>query len=135
MNGFNTGELEDDWLILPGFNKDIYNNVVLSFETWKRFGFEDDDNYFKLLYSTDYEGMGNPTIANWTELTFNQPVDEQVWESSGNIDLNSLQGELVYIAFRYHYNAGAYRLWQVDNISITGDFNSGNLPVKLAITD
>ncbi|HQO50413.1 MAG TPA: hypothetical protein PK939_08285, partial [Bacteroidales bacterium] len=36
MNGFNTGVLEDDWLILPAFNKDIYDDVQLSFESWKR---------------------------------------------------------------------------------------------------
>lgn len=120
MNGFNTGELEDDWLILPGFNADTYSNVSLNFDTWKRFGFEDDENYFKLYYSTDYEGLGNPLLASWTELPYNQPAEEQVWENSGMIDLNTIEGELIYVAFRYHYNTGAYRLWQVDNIQISG---------------
>ncbi len=120
MNGFNTGVLEDDWLILPAFNMDSYENVVLSFETWKRFGAEDDNNYLKLYYSSNYPGFGDPTGATWTELTFEKPVDEQVWLTSGPIDLNGISGENIYIALRYHYNVDFYRLWQVDNIQITG---------------
>ena len=120
MNGFNTGVLEDDWLILPAFNKDLYENVVLTFDTWKRYGSEDDNNYLKLYYSTNYVGFGDPTSANWTELPFTQPAEEQVWISSGPVDLNALTGENIYLALRYHYDVNFYRLWQVDNIQITG---------------
>ena len=120
MNGFNTGVLEDDWLILPAFNMDIYEDVQLSFESWKRYGSEDDNNYFKLLYSTNYAGMGDPSSATWTELPFTQPTEEQVWTSSGMVDLNAISGTSVYIAIQYHYNVDFYRLWQVDNIQITG---------------
>lgn len=120
MNGYNSGILEDDWLILPSFNKNLYQNVSLNFDTWKRYGSEDADNYFKLYYSTNYAGMGNPSTATWTELNFVQPTEEQVWVNSGSISLNSITGNNVYLALRYHYNANFYRLWQVDNIQITG---------------
>jgi hypothetical protein len=60
MNGFNSGELEEDWLILPGINLDNYSAPVMSFETSWNFGSEDDDNYLKLFYSTNYTGVGSP---------------------------------------------------------------------------
>lgn len=135
MNGHNTGDLEDDWLILPGVNISYYSNVTLSFDLLKQYGYEDDNNYLKLLYSTNYTGIGNPLTASWNELPFSMPVDEQNWENSGDVDIDFIQGEQVYIALRYHYDVGAYRLWQVDNISINGEVISADLPVKLAITD
>lgn len=120
MNGYNSGVLEDDWLILPGFNKNLYQNVSLSFDTWKRYGSEDADNYFKLYYSTNYAGLGDPSLATWNELSFVQPTEEQVWTNSGPVSLNSIVGDNVYLALRYHYNVNFYRLWQVDNIQISG---------------
>ncbi len=64
MNGFNSGDLEEDWLILPGMNLDDYGDVTMNFESWRRFGTSDDDNYLKLLYSTNYAGVGNPTAPS-----------------------------------------------------------------------
>lgn len=135
MNGFDTGLLEDDWLVLPAFNKSLYENVVLTFDTWKRFGSEDDNNYLKLYYSSNYVGFGSPSSATWTELSFAKPTEEEVWLTSGPVDLNAITGNKVYVAIRYHYNPTFYRSWQVDNVNITGDLISGNVPVKLVFTD
>jgi predicted aspartyl protease len=118
MNGFNTGELEEDWLILPGINMNDYEDVVMSFETFRNFGSDNEDNYLKLMYSTNYTGIGNPTAATWTELPFVQPSANQVWTASGDVDLSGISGTDVWIAFKYHYNVGFYRLWEVDNILI-----------------
>ncbi|MDP3463439.1 MAG: PKD domain-containing protein [Bacteroidales bacterium] len=118
INGFNTGEVEEDWLILPGINLNNYSNEVITFDTWKRYGSENTDNYLKLMYSTNYAGTGSPASATWTELPFTQPASEQVWTFSGNIDLSFITGSSVWIAFKYRYGAGYYRLWQVDNIAI-----------------
>jgi hypothetical protein len=121
MNGFNSGDLEVDWLILPGINFDSYANELMTFDTWYRFGEDDDNNYLKLFYSADYPGTGDLSSSSWVEITFATPGEEQVWASSGNIDLSGITGEMVYIGFKYHYEPGTYRWWQVDNISITGD--------------
>jgi hypothetical protein len=121
MNGFNSGDIEEDWLILPGVNFNDYDNEVLTFDTWWRFGEDDDDNYLKLYYSTDYPGTGDPTGFTWVELDFNTAEDDQTWESSGEIDLSEIAGELVFIGFKYRYESGKYKLWQVDNISVLGD--------------
>jgi hypothetical protein len=121
MNGFNSGDIEEDWLILPGINFDDYDNEVMTFDTWWRFGEDDDSNYLKLFYSSNYPGTGDPTASTWTELSFTQPTEEQTWGPSGDIDLSGISGELVYIGFKYRYESGQYKWWQVDNISILGD--------------
>lgn len=121
MNGFNTGDLENDWLILPGLNLDLIDEPRMSFDTWYRFGNDDEDNYLKLHYSTDYAGVGNPMNATWTELEFSISGSEQTWASSGTIDLSDIEGEEVFIAFEYNYNPGNYRLWRVDNIAILSE--------------
>ncbi|GAB1404833.1 hypothetical protein MASR1M74_20120 [Lentimicrobium sp.] len=128
MNGYNSGELEEDWLILPGMNLDNYFNESLSFDTWYRFGNDNNDNYFEFVYSTNYSGIGSPAAATWTEITFTRPGAEQQWTSSGLIDISGIAGTNVYFAFKYHYNAGNYRSWQVDNISVM----AGNTPALLA---
>ena len=121
MNGFNSGDLETDWLILPGINFNDYENEQMAFETWWRYGEDDDNNYLKLFYSADYPGTGDPSSYNWTELSFTQPGQEQTWVGSGNINLSGINGNMVYIGFKYRYESGNYKWWQVDNISITGD--------------
>lgn len=121
MNGHNSVVTEEDWLILPGINLNNYVNEVMTFSSWWNLGSDDDDNYLKLMYSTDYPGTGNPSPASWTNLTFTKPPAADAWTPSGNIDLSAINGTMVYIAFKYRYEVGNYRWWQIDNISITGD--------------
>ncbi|MCF8307778.1 MAG: DUF5017 domain-containing protein [Bacteroidales bacterium] len=118
MNGYDTGDTEIDWLILPGINLDEYESEFMTFESWYQYGTDNESNYLKLYYSTDYEGVGDPSEATWTELEYNQPESEQTWASSGEVDLSGISGTQVYIGYKYKYEPGMYRLWQVDNISI-----------------
>ena len=128
MNGHNSGDTEEDWLILPGLNLDSYGNPRLTFDSWYNFGTDDENNFLKLKYSTDYAGIGNPSSATWQELTFTKPSAAQAWTSSGNIDLSAIEGTSVWIAFKYRYEVGKYRSWQIDNINII-DANSPLLSV------
>ncbi len=118
MNGYNSGDIEEDWLILPSINMADYQDVIMSFQTAYNFGNDDDNNYLKLLYSVDYEGFGDPNAANWTEIPFSQPTSGgYTWTDSGEIELPLLAGT-VWLGFEYRYESGNYRAWQVDNISI-----------------
>ncbi|MGB4204784.1 MAG: choice-of-anchor J domain-containing protein [Bacteroidales bacterium] len=130
INGHNSGETEEDWLILPGINFNNYQNEVMTFDLWWNYGSDDDDNYLKLFYSSDYPGVGDPSSANWTSLDFEKPAESSSWESSGEIDLSTVSGSIVYIGFKYRYEAGNYRWWQIDNISITGEANGTGDIVK-----
>ena len=118
MNGYNSGDTEEDWLILPGINFDDYSDESMTFDTWYRYGSDDATNYLKLFYSTDYPGTGDPTGFNWTELSFTHPSAIEVWTGSGTIDLSGITGTSVFIGFKYRYESGKYRKWRVDNISI-----------------
>ena len=118
MNGYNSGDLEEDWLFIPGINLDNYSNEAMTFDTKYNYGTDDTDNYLKLMYSTDYPGSGDPSGYTWDTLAFTRPSTNNSWTSSGSVDLSSITGTSVYIAFKYHYSSGNYRRWDVDNISI-----------------
>lgn len=121
MNGFNTGQIENTWLILPGFDLSEVAGGTISFETWYNFGTIDEDNFLKLRYSEDYPGIGDPSGFTWTELDFDIPGASSTWASSGSVDLSAISGENVYIAFEYLGAPGGYRGWRVDNIFVAGD--------------
>ena len=124
MTGFNDGNTEEDWLVLPGVNLDDYNNEVLTFETDWSFGVAADaDNYLKLYYATDYAGIGDPSTANWTELSFTTGASGS-FTGSGSISLSQITGTSVYIAFKYFYQSGDWRNWYIDNINIAKDVQS-----------
>ena len=86
-NGYNSGDVEEDWLILPSINLDNYTSEFINFDTEYSFGTDDANNYLKLMYSTDYAGTGDPTSATWTELSYTQPASSGTQTNSGNVDL------------------------------------------------
>ena len=118
MNGYNSGDTEEDWLILPGIDFDSYSNEIMNFDTWHKYGNDDTNNFLKLYYSSTYPGTGDPSSYTWTELSFTTGADN-TWTGSGDIDLSAISGSAVYLAFKYHYTPGNYRYWKVDNISIS----------------
>lgn len=133
MSGYNSGETEEDWLILPAIDFDSYANETMTFDTWYNYGTDNATNYLKLYYSSDYPGLGDPSGHTWSELAFTHPGASQSWTSSGSIDLSAISGTSVYIAFKYRYEVSMYRNWEVDNISITA---AGTLdpPINIIIT-
>lgn len=118
MNGYNSGDTEEDWLIFPSFNLDNYSNEELTFETNYNYGTSNASNYLKLMYSVDYSGNGDPSSATWIELSYTQPSSTNTFTSSGAVDISGLTGTMVTIAFKYNYNSGSYRQWLIDNINI-----------------
>ncbi len=97
----------ESWLISPVFDFDAQENETLEF---KLADYYSNDDPLKVFYSTDYDGE-NIKKATWRELTppntlFNNPKKaDYKYESSGNINLSSIQGKAV-IAFIYDSNKG-----------------------------
>ena len=118
MNGYNSGDLERDWLILPQVDISAAPSLVFTFDSWYKYGTDDADNYLKVVYSTDYAGIGDPTAATWTDLIYNAPVAAETWTGSGDIDLSAIMGSTLNIAFLYNYESGSYRSWNIDNLLI-----------------
>jgi len=117
MNGYNENEPSNDWLISPSLNFNNFDSEMMVFYTLWKYG--DVDTELTLKYSTDYSG-GDPTTATWTDLSFSKPADSEVWESSGIVDLSTISGDNVYIAFQY-LSSGSPRRWNIDEIEISGD--------------
>ncbi len=117
MNGFDGGiQDNEDWLISPALDMDLYEDEVLTFETASNF----DGPDLELLVSNDYDGSSDPNTATWTNLS-----DQATWSAggyevtpSGSIDLSGIGGT-GYIAFKYVSNtAVAGKLWQVDSVVV-----------------
>jgi len=73
----------------------------------------------------DYDGESDPSQqGTWTDITGEAEWSESDfnWVGSGEIDLSSIEGGAVYIAFVYFSNPeeGASE-WSVDNIKLQGD--------------
>ena len=118
VNGFNSGDTEEDWLILPGLNMNLNQYETMIFDTWGLHGTPGEDNYLKLYYSTNYAGIGDPGSAIWTEIPFTAPAEPDVWANSGLLDLSAISGTDVFFAFKYYAVSENYTYWKVDNIDI-----------------
>ena len=127
MSGYDDEAFEnEDWLISPEFNANLYQNTVLSFDNTS--GYYHND--LELYYSENYSGSGNPNNADWTQITgFNLSTEENwEWQSSGNIDLSDIQGESVYLGFKYISSDSYATTWEVDNILLTANITSSTNP-------
>jgi len=120
-NGYGDSAPANEWLITPAINMDAQENDTLTFRSYTRYT---DINYPQLhvLYSTDYDGGGDPTSATWTELTgiTFSPEDSGSWVGSGDVDLSGISGANVYFAFQYvssGTSSGTAANWRLDEIN------------------
>jgi len=116
MDGSGEDELSNDWLISPSLNLSNFSEKMMVFYTQWYDG--DNADELRLRYSTDYIG-GDPAEATWDELDFNKPPIDNEWTHSGYINLASVNGNNVHLAFQY-LSSGNPRRWHVDEIEITG---------------
>jgi len=128
MSGFGGEDcvVNEDWLISPAFNFDNYLNEKLQFINSKNY----DGDELEVLISNDYDGSSDPNSADWTTLDAILSGGSWLWVESGDIDVSEIDGEEVYIAFKYISTSSECATWQVDDILISGEENVGiNTPV------
>lgn len=111
------GTLEEHWLVLPAINFNNYANERMTFNTIATYGAIDANNYLKLMYSSNYFGMGDPTAATWTEIPFANGGVGGGETPSGVLDISGISGANVYIAFKY-YSTDQPTRWEIDDINI-----------------
>ena len=122
INGYNADEASNDWLISPAFDFTQSQLEALTFDTWTRY--TDSGTpwpQLSVMYSTDYSGSGDPTLATWTDLTgiTFSPENSQTWTPSGEIDVSGINGARVYFAFQYISSAPtSASSWRVDNFAL-----------------
>ncbi|GAA0762169.1 endonuclease [Psychroflexus lacisalsi] len=126
MNAYQNNEqvLSRDWLITSD-KIDFGNYEVEKISFWASASF--GNTKLQLLYSSSYDGNGNPSNFDWQEIP---NVDIPLHPDSSNnlfvykankIDISEISGE-VYIAFKYDTATGENATkWTVDNFLIEGE--------------
>ena len=123
-NGFGDSAPADEWLITPPLDLDAQGDDTLTFESVT--GFSDSGLAYPqltVLYSTDYDGGGDPSSATWTALSGFDLSPEGSFSPtpSGPVDLSTISGTNVFVAFRYQSSgtgSGTATVWRLDDISI-----------------
>lgn len=116
--------INEDWLISPSMNFNNYENEMLTFYSAMCYPVEITNLTVKI--STDYQG-GNPNMANWATLWPVVAVGNPcwLWTFSEEIDLSRYNGSNVRVAFVYVSNDVECETWEIDNITISGNYIVG----------
>ena len=121
MSGFSGGSNpNEDWLITKVIDLSSVTTANLTFQSVVRY----NGPALSVHMSTDYN-EGDPTSdGNWTELSVTLDTDTDSWSSwtdSGNIDLSSVTGGSVYIAFKYVSTTSGSATYEIDNVLVMGE--------------
>jgi Secretion system C-terminal sorting domain len=106
----------EDWLISPSMNFNLYTNEEFSFQTAKNYIGPD----LEPLISNDYDGSGNPNNFTWAPLNGTLSSGGWVWTPSGAIDVSGTNGTNVHVAFKFTSTDTESATWEVDEALTTG---------------
>lgn len=106
----------EDWLISPAMNLDLYNTEVLKFESAMKYGSAGQG--LQVFYSTDYLGTGDPNQATWNPIPATLSQGNFAWTASGDIDMSQINGTSVYVAFKYisGTSSSSCATWELRNL-------------------
>ena len=115
--GGSAGE-DKAWLIWNPVRIAAGSDVTIKFSVFSNFA---GPGTVKVKWSSDYAGSGNPTAANWTELTtINSEfptAGSAVWKDVEK-QFTDMCGENVYIAFQFSgANNTSSSSWDIDDFS------------------
>ena len=126
ISGYSSGNKpNEDWLISPQIN--FTDNAPVSFSFKSATTYTGDN--IQVLVSTNYDGFSNPNTATWTNLSASLSTGSYVWVESGNINLSSYTGN-GYVAIKYTSSTSAARVWEVDDLFISGSQGTVEPPVN-----
>lgn len=115
MNGFQSGNnVNEDWLITPQLDLNAMVNAYIQFRAFKKFA----GNDLEVLVSNNYSGVGDPTVATWTNLNVNFAAVDTNWQKfEGNI--TPYKSQLMHVAFKYISTAADGSQWKLDDVTTT----------------
>ena len=117
MSGYDGGSnVNEDWLISPSLNLDLYDDEIFTFISAMNYS----GNVLEVLYSDNYDGVSDPNAAVWILLEPELSTCNWVWTESGDVDLSAIIGENIYLAYKYTSTTSESSTWEIDNILITG---------------
>ncbi|MEQ8926593.1 MAG: choice-of-anchor J domain-containing protein [Fulvivirga sp.] len=122
-NGGSAGEV-DAWLIsAKAFDLSTVSSANLSFDVKVN---ADGDGDLNILWSTDYEGDGDPSLASWSLVEAVTLPAQSVSFSTLTVDLADAVGEIAYVAFQFTGATNASSVdFNLDNIAITSGTGGG----------
>jgi len=112
--GFNY--VNEDWLITPAMNFDLYTHEVLTFMNAYSYA----GNPLAVKISNNYDGSGDPNSFTWTDLAPTLSPGGYVWASSGDIDVSGASGTGIYVGFKYTSDATNASTWELDDLLVLG---------------
>lgn len=124
MTGYAGAPLEnDDWLISPVLQAAESYKPLLEF--WSATKYDGPEMLIKV--STDYDGSSDPYQAAWTEVTALLSPGNWEWTFSGTIDLSEIvqDQQPFYVAFQYLSTDAEAATWEVDEILISAEAQTG----------
>ena len=121
MSGYSSGKAynpNDDWLITPNIiNGNSYTSLTIAFMNAYKY----DGDALQCYYSTNYDGMSDPTESTftWTNITnnFQWSPGEYAWVNT-NYTLNTSGMTALYVAFRYTCSNTAASTWEVAEFKV-----------------
>jgi hypothetical protein len=118
MDGYAGGvnNVNEDWLITPAMNFNLYTNEVLSFMN----AYSYTGNPLEVKISNNYNGSGDPNSYTWIDLSPTLSPGGFAWTSSGDLDVFGTNGTGVYVGFKYTSTATASSTWELDDILVMG---------------
>lgn len=122
MSGYAGSSNEnEDWFISPSMNFNDYVNEMLSFQNAYKYAGAVLDAFI----SNNYDGVSDPTLADWTQLTYNVSPGNWAWTPSGNVNISGFNGTNIHIGFRYTSTSTESATWELDDILVMGDLLIG----------
>lgn len=106
----------EDWLISPSMNFNLYTDEEFTFQTAKNYTGPD----LEPLISNNYDGSGNPNNFTWAPLNGTLSSGGWVWTPSGAIDVSGTNGTNVHVAFKFTSTDTESATWEVDEALTTG---------------
>jgi len=113
-----TGTSDNTWLISGPLDFTKTTNETLVFLTKTRFS---NGAQLKVYVSTNYDGtQAGLATATWTQVNAAMPNADDVFTSSGAINLNAFEGTNVRIAFKYEGSklTNKTTTFQIDDIKL-----------------
>lgn len=140
-NNYNADEPGNDWLISPEIDLGQHSDPFFNFMAWTKFA--DSITGLEVYVSDNF--TGDPLTADWTIMQANLPAqNSDLWQTSGDIDLNAFTNDEIHIGFKYSSTgtgANSTTAWAVDALSVMGseitslnstydlhDYNLANYP-------
>jgi len=119
----------NDWLISPAIDLTDRTGSFFNFTHAIGYGnYSGINDELKAYVSTDYSGSGDPSAANWTEVSFTWPADLSdffEWTNSGDVSLSNYDGQSgIYVAFNYNCGTSNASTWEIKNFAVKGIANT-----------